>query len=217
MSANDSPVELVQLSILAACVLQFKAFLLLQKPLDSQQQRMANGSYRGRGDPRRGRGRNDGPPGRSYRGGRGGRGPQGMPYGTPPMDAPSNLMAANQRNNDFPRDAARPQRMANDGTAQGQGRGAPFGRGHARGGGANRGRGGRTGNTAQKVTAPKAGGEEASSGKLLVCCYKEGHMLPSGCPSHQTLCMCCMCVCVCVCVCLFVLLTQSCSMIVVCQ
>ncbi|KAL0023373.1 hypothetical protein WJX77_012324 [Trebouxia sp. C0004] len=135
-----------------------------QKPLDNQQQRMANGSYRGRGDPRRGRGRNDGPPGRSYRGSRSGRGPQGMPYGAPLMDAPSNLMAANQRNNDFPRDAARPQRMATDGTAQGQGRGAPFGRGHARGGGAHRGRGGRTGSTAQKVAAPKAGGEEASSG-----------------------------------------------------
>jgi len=127
---------------------------------------MANGSYQGRGDPRRGRGRNDGPPGRSYRGGRGGRGPQGMSYGAPPMDAPSNLMATNQRNNDFPRDAARP-RMATDGTAQGQGRGAPFGRGNARGGGAHRGRGGRTASTAQKVAAPKAGGQEASSGKLL--------------------------------------------------
>jgi len=156
----------------------FNTLLLLQKPFDNQQQRMANGSYRGRGDPRRGRGRNDGPPGRSYRGGRGGRGPQGMPYGAPPMDAPSNLMAANQRNNDFPRDAARPQRMATDGTAQGQGRGAPFGRGNARGGGAHRGRGGRTSSTAQKVAAPKAGGEEASSGKLLICCCTKSYMLP---------------------------------------
>ena len=172
MSANDSPVELVQLSVWAACVLQHNTLLLLQKPLDNQQQRMVNGSYRGRGDPRRGRGRNDGPPGRSYRGGRGGRGAQGMPYGAPPMDAPSNLMAANQRNSDVPRDAARPQRMATDGTAQGQGRGAPFGRGSARGGGAHRGRGGRTGTTAQKVAAPTAGGEEASSGKLLVCCLQ---------------------------------------------
>ena len=167
--------------------------MLLQRPLDNQQQRMANGSYRGRGDPRRGRGRNDGATGRSYRGGRGGRGPQGMPYGAPPMDAPSNLITANQRSNDFPRDAARPQRMATDGTAQGQGRGAPFGRGTARGGGAHRGRAGRTASTAQKSAATgKAGGEEASSGKLLICCCTESHMLPSECPSYQTFCMCCM-------------------------
>lgn len=154
-------------------------YLVQQKPLDNQQQqqRMPNGSYRGRGDPRRGRGRNDGPPGRAYRGGRGGRGSQGLQYG-PPIDAPAggHMAAANLRSGEFSRDAARPQRMANDGSTQGlnpgqgQGRTAPFGRGNTRGGGSHRGRGGRSTSSAQKMYVPKSGGEEASAGELPNCC-----------------------------------------------
>ena len=148
--------------------------LAVQKPADNQQQqqqqRMPNGSYRGRGDPRRGRGRNDGPPGRGYRGGRGGQGPQGMQF-NPPLDAaPNNPMAAgNPRSQDFNRDTARPQRMANEGGSQGQGRGMPFGRGNARGGGSYRGRGGRS-NNAQKAQAVKPAGEDSKPGTAISFC-----------------------------------------------
>lgn len=139
----------------------------MQKHVDSQQQqqRMPNGSYRGRGDPRRGRGRSDGLPGRGYRGGRGGRGPQGMQYG-PQIDPVGNnaVTAISRRPEDFNRDPARPQRMVNDGAPQGQGRGTSFGRGNPRGGGSYRGRGGRTGN-AQKVQPVKPTGDESKPGK----------------------------------------------------
>ena len=139
---------------------------IVQTPADSQQQRIPNGTYRGRGDPRRGRGRNDGPPGRGYRGGRVGRGPQGMQF---PLDAvPKNPMpAANPRSQDFNRDPARPQRMVNEGGPQGQGRGMPFGRGNTRGGGSYRGRGGRS-NNAQKVQAVKPSGDDSKPGRSFL-------------------------------------------------
>lgn len=131
-----------------------------------QQQRIPNGSYRGQGDIRRGKGRTEGP-GRGNRGGRIGRGGPPMQYG-PTLDAAtSNTMAtANRRSEDFGHNPAHPQRMINEDGPQGPGRGAPYGRGNARGGGSYRGRGGRT-NNAQKAQAVKPSAEASKPGKLI--------------------------------------------------
>lgn len=128
------------------------------------QQRVPNGSYRGRGDTRRGRGRNDGP-GRGYRGGRGGREGPHMQYG-PALDAvASNPMGpANRRSEDFSHNSARPQRMHSE-DGQGSGRGAPYGRGN-RGGSSFRGRT----NNSQKVQAVKPLPEASKPGRFYCPC-----------------------------------------------
>lgn len=141
--------------------------LMLQKLVEQQQQRrVPNGSYRERGDTRRGRGRTEGP-GRGNRGGRGGRGGPPMQYG-PALDAATSnpTTAANRRSEDFGHNPVRPQRMINEDGPQGSGRGAPYGRGNARGGGSHRGRGGRT-NNAQKAQAVKPFAEASKPGKLI--------------------------------------------------
>ena len=137
---------------------------VVQKPVASQQQRMPNGSYRGRGDTRRGRGRTEGP-GRGYRGGRGSRGGPAMQYG-PALDAVASnpMAAANHRSEDFGHNPARPQRMVNEDGPQGSGRGAPYGRSNPRGGSSYRGRGGRSTN-AQKMQAVKPVAEAGKPGK----------------------------------------------------
>ena len=124
---------------------------------------MPNGAYRGRGDPRRGRGRSDASLGRGFRGGRGGRAPPGLQYG-PAQEALPNMTAANRRIEDFSSDPSRPQRMVSEGLSQGPGRGMPYARGNPRGGGSYRGRGGRS-NSAQKVQVAKPSGEETKPGK----------------------------------------------------
>lgn len=143
----------------------------VQKLVDmqQQQQRIPNGSYRGRGDNRRGRGRSDGPS-RGARGGRGGRGGPPMQYG-PALDAASSMpmAAANRRSEEFSHNPARPQRMVNEDGPQGQGRGAPYGRGNSRGGGSYRGRGNRTSNS-QKAPAVKPSAEASKPGKLIALC-----------------------------------------------
>ena len=144
------------------CLRALTKLYCVQKPVDMQhQQRVPNGSYRGRGDTRRGRGRNDGP-GRGYRGGRGGREGPHMQYGPALDGVVSNPMgAANRRGEDFSQNSARPQRMLSEDGPQGSGRGAPYGRGN-RGGGSFRGRS----NNGQKVQAVKPPAEASKPGKL---------------------------------------------------
>lgn len=139
-----------------------------------QQQRIPNGSYRGRGDTRRGRGRSEGP-GRGYRGGRSGREGPPMHYG-PALDAVgSNPMAANRRSEDFNHNSGRPQRMLSEDGPPGSGRGAPYGRGHPRAGGSFRGRA----NNAQKVQAVKPLPEASKPGRFYcrVCGLVAGALL----------------------------------------